>query len=170
MLSLRTLAAVAVFVAAHVASGLAGPDVRTRAGMAGRGKSVAKIQGAVAQSDARTASDTLSGMRVRLRDEATRRIHNVTATDANGRFTFENVDPGDYRIEVINGNGAVQVISPKLAVNPGETVGLFLRVGTRVPWFSGFFANTAASAVSSAASMGVTAAVSPEVQSASPER
>ena len=39
----------------------------------------------------------------------------------------------------------------------GETVGTFVRLGGRVPWFSGFFGNTAAAAASAAASEGITA-------------
>lgn len=168
MLHLRTPAVVALVVAALTASGLAAPDVRTRTDPP-RVRATAKIQGAVGRASAETASDTISGLTVRLRSLTTDRVEGITATDASGRFTFPNVEAGEYRIEVLSGRNALQVISPKLSVAPGETVGLFMRVGTRVPWFSGFFANTAANAVSTAASVGVTA-VTPEVQDSSPER
>lgn len=167
MPQVRTLAVVAFVVAAHAASGLASPDIRTRPHPT-PARATAKIQGAVGRASAERASDTISGLSVRLRSITTDRVEGVTATDASGRFTFASVEPGEYRIEVLSSRNAVQVISPKLSVAPGETVGLFLRVGTRVPWFSGFFANTASTAVSSAASIGVTA-VTPEVQPTSPE-
>ena len=42
-------------------------------------------------------------------------------------------------------------------VGADETVATFIRLGTRVPWYSGFFTNAAAAALAAAASLGVTA-------------
>ena len=42
-------------------------------------------------------------------------------------------------------------------IAPGETVATFVRLGTKLPWFAGFFSNAAAAAITAAASEGVTA-------------
>ena len=39
----------------------------------------------------------------------------------------------------------------------GETVATFVRLGTKVPWFNGFFQNAASAVASTAASQGITA-------------
>lgn len=42
-------------------------------------------------------------------------------------------------------------------IAPGETVATFVRLGTKVPWFHGFFSNAASAVASTAASQGITA-------------
>jgi hypothetical protein len=42
-------------------------------------------------------------------------------------------------------------------IAPGETVATFVRLGTKVPWFTGFFNNAASAVASTAAGLGVTA-------------
>ena len=43
------------------------------------------------------------------------------------------------------------------SIAPGETVATFVRLGTKVPWFPGFFGNAASAVASTAASQGITA-------------
>jgi hypothetical protein len=95
--------------------------------------------------------------RVRLRNLASGRLEAAAVGNAAGHFTFSGVAGGSYVIELVNDRGRVLAVSHAFVVAQGETVATFVRLGTRVPWFAGFFRNAAAAAVSSAASLGVTA-------------
>jgi hypothetical protein len=97
------------------------------------------------------------GARVRLRNYATGRLANTTQANDLGRFVFRDLEGGHYLLEVVSETGKVLATGQPLAVAPGETVATFLRLGTRAPWFTGFFQNVAAASVSTASSMGVTA-------------
>ncbi|MEN3339497.1 MAG: Carboxypeptidase regulatory-like domain [Acidobacteriota bacterium] len=99
----------------------------------------------------------LPGARLRLRDVVIGKIAKLTVADEAGRFTFTDVESGSYVIELVTERGRILAIGNTFAVAPGETVGTFVRVGTKVPWFSGFFGNAAAAIASTAASAGVTA-------------
>jgi hypothetical protein len=102
-------------------------------------------------------STGIPGARLRLRNVASGKI--VAATRANdaGQFRFAAVPEGSYVIELVDESGKVLALGHVFAVSPGETVATFVRVGTHVPWFTGFFSNAAAVAITTAASEGVTA-------------
>jgi hypothetical protein len=51
-------------------------------------------------------------------------------------------------------------VGQTFVIGAADTVATFVRLGSKVPWFSGFFNNAAAGAVATAATVGVTA-VSP---------
>jgi hypothetical protein len=97
------------------------------------------------------------GARVRLRNYATGRLTDTTQANELGRFVFRNLEGGHYLLEVVSETGKVLAIGQPLAVGPGETVATFLRLGSRTPWFAGFFQNVAAASVATASSLGVTA-------------
>lgn len=103
---------------------------------------------------------------LRLRNVTTGKIEAHTVANEAGQFTFANVEGGSYVVEMINGTGRVLTVGHVFSIAPGETVGTFVRLGTKVPWFSGFFGNTAAAAASAAASTGITA-LAPVVRPAS---
>lgn len=107
--------------------------------------------------------------RVRLRNLSTGRIEATVRADANGQFTFEGLQPGTYVLECVNDQGKVLALGQNFAMLPNDTIATFIRLGARVPWFADFFGNAAATAVSTAASLGVTA-VAPTGQPDSPER
>ena len=44
-----------------------------------------------------------------------------TRSDATGKFTIEHVPPGDGRVAINDGSGTATIVSPWVAVNPGET-------------------------------------------------
>jgi hypothetical protein len=94
---------------------------------------------------------------LRLRNVATGRIEMTTRADSDGRFTFGNIEGGNYVIELVDETGAVRAVGQMFSIAPGETVATFIRLGAQLPWFSGFFSNAAAAAVSSAAGLGLTA-------------
>lgn len=99
----------------------------------------------------------LSGARLRLRHIGTGKITGAATADESGRFRFDNVAEGTYVIELVDESGKVLAVGHVFTIAKGQTVATFVRLGTRVPWFSGFFSNAAATAISSAASQGITA-------------
>ncbi len=144
----------------HVAA--ARPD-RVRPALAGRSSAAGTILGTVWDAQNHAVPDAV----VRLRNLTTGRIEATTRASQAGQFTFQNVEGGNYVLELVDDQGRVIAIGQTFSVAPGETVATFVRLGARVPWFAGFFNNAAASAVSSAAGLGLTA-VSATGQPASP--
>lgn len=104
---------------------------------------------------------------VRLRNVKTGSIDAIIRADSAGQFSFQGVNAGNYVIEIVNANGSVAALGQVFSVAPGETVAAFVRLGPRIPFLNAFVGNAAASSVSSAASMGVTA-ITPAGQNISP--
>ena len=94
---------------------------------------------------------------VRLRNLTTARIEATARSNQSGQFTFLNVEGGSYVLELVNDDSRVIAVGQTFSVAPGETIATFVRLGSKLPWFGGFFSNAAASAVATAASLGVTA-------------
>ena len=94
---------------------------------------------------------------VQLRNLATAKIVGQSVGDEAGRFTFINVEGGTYVVELVGRGDKVLTVGRAFVIAPGETVTTFVRLGTRLPWFSGFFGNAAAAAAATAASFGITA-------------
>jgi hypothetical protein len=107
--------------------------------------------------------------RLRLRNVTTGKIEATTVADESGRFTFSNIEGGSYAVEIVNDAGKILAVGHSFTIAPGETIGTFVRLGGKAPWFSGFFANTAAAAASSASSQGITA-LAPVARAASSRR
>ena len=101
--------------------------------------------------------------RVRLRDVVTGRIASAAVSDEAGRFTFVDVEPGSYLIELVTDGAKITALGHTFTVASGETVATFVRIGTKVPWYTGFFGNAASAIASTAASAGVTA-IAPEAK------
>lgn len=95
--------------------------------------------------------------KLRLRNVITGSIAAVAQANDAGQFTFGNIEPGSYVVELVNDSASVMAVGHLFSIATGETVATFVRLGTRTPWFSGFFANAAAAVASSAASQGITA-------------
>ncbi len=88
-------------------------------------------------------------------------------TDQAGQFTFSGIEGGTYAVELLDEHARVVTVGQAFAIAPGETVATFVRLGTKVPWFDGFFGNAASAVASSAASQGITA-IAPVQRCASP--
>ena len=114
-------------------------------------------------------SRPIPGARVRLRNLGSGKIEAATLANEAGQFTFANIEGGSYLVELINDTASVLAVGQVFSIAPGETVATFVRLGTRVPWFTGFFGNAAAAVASSAASQGITA-LAPIVRPASSGR
>ena len=59
---------------------------------------------------------------VRLRDARIGRIVDTETTDKTGLFTFHDVDPGTYVVEVVGNDSTVLATSQVLSVNAGEVI------------------------------------------------
>jgi hypothetical protein len=105
-------------------------------------------------------NDPIAFANVRLRNVVIGRIEaNAVAAD-NGEFSFDNLEGGTYVIEYVNPNSKVLAVGHVFSVSPGETVATFIRLANRLPWFAallGSGSSAAATVISSAASLGVTA-------------
>jgi hypothetical protein len=103
-------------------------------------------------------NDPIAVANVRLRNVTTGRVEaNAVAAD-NGEFSFGDLEGGTYVIEYVDSK--VLAVGHVFSVSPGETVATFIRLANRLPWFAALVGNgssAAATTVSSAASLGVTA-------------
>ena len=136
--------------------------VATRGGVVGSGSAVGARSTSVLGAAWNADNTPIPNAKVRLRNVRTGRIEAHAVANDMGQFVFQSVESGSYVIELVTENGKVLTVGHSFTVAPGETVATFVRLGTRVPWFNGFFANAASAVASSAAAAGVTA-VAPDV-------
>lgn len=99
--------------------------------------------------------------RLRLRNVLSGKIAATTTANEMGQFAFNDIESGSYLIELVGENGKILALGHAFTVAPGDTVATFVRLGTKVPWFNGFFGNAASAVSATAASIGITA-VAPE--------
>ena len=99
----------------------------------------------------------IPGARVQLRNVVSGKVEATAVANQTGQFTFTNIEGGTYVVELIGENGKIATVGHAFVIAHGETVATFVRLGTKVPWFTGFFGNAASAAVSAAASQGITA-------------
>ena len=111
------------------------------------------VQGAAWAAD----NSPVARARLQLRNVVSGRIEAATIADDKGRFGFSGIEGGSYVVELVNDAGKILVVGNPFVIAPGETVSTFVRLGAKVPWFTGFFGNAAAAAATSAASQGITA-------------
>ena len=114
-------------------------------------------------------NEGVAGARVRLRNLGTGQLEATVQADASGQFTLAGLKGGTYVLECVNEQGHILAVSHSFTLLPAETLATFMRLGQRRTSFADFFQNAAASAISAAASLGVTA-VAPAGQPTSPER
>jgi hypothetical protein len=94
---------------------------------------------------------------VQLRNLDDGEVVATTVGDEAGKFTFANIEPGTYVVELVGANGKVITVGQAFVIAQGETVATFVRIGSKAPWFAGFFNNAALAVAATAASQGVTA-------------
>lgn len=117
------------------------------------GSRTTSILGAAWNAD----STPIKGANLRLRNVVTGKISGVTKANESGQFTFENVDPGNYAVELVTDSGHIQTVGHVFTIAPGETVATFVRLGPKIPWAGAFFSNSASNVASTAATEGITA-------------
>ena len=97
---------------------------------------------------------------VRLRDARFGRIVDTQTTDRSGLFTFQNVDPGSYIVELMGNDQTVLAAGQVLNVNAGDAASTLVKLPFRIPPFArvlGHSAPQAATVLSAAAAAGVLA-------------
>ena len=95
--------------------------------------------------------------RIRLRSIETGRGVARAIADADGRFRFNQVQPGAYVVELLSTDDRVLAIGDLFGVTAGGESTTFVRLSSKAPWVAGFFGNAAAAAISAASTLGVTA-------------
>lgn len=99
----------------------------------------------------------IGGARVQLRNLVSGKVEASAVANETGQFTFNQIEGGRYVVELLGANGKIVTVGHAFAIAPGESVATFVRMGTKVPWFTGFFGNAATAVTSSAAGQGITA-------------
>ena len=161
--SMSALTKAASAVRSSRAAALAGKGLTTGAG-ASLGKTT-QIMGYLWTSN----NGVLDGASVQIRDTISNTIVDITQTNAAGEFVFQNVNPGQYVIEYVQGTTSkVLTLGHPFTVSPGETVATFVRLSNGLPMLlpnelSNLASNAATSAVTSAAAEGITAVATPLV-------
>jgi hypothetical protein len=117
----RILSAIAgVLVVAIIAPVSAQQAIATVAGrpLASRARAVATIQGTALNA----ADGTLAETAVRVRDARLGHIVNQSLTDKLGSYSFKELDPGNYVIEIVSSNQTTVAATNIISANAGETV------------------------------------------------
>jgi hypothetical protein len=144
-----------------------GPDTRAAApvtvqgGRAGVSHGLTVSGTAIVGSAWRADNTPIPYAKVRLRNVVSGRIEATAQADDTGQFLFDKVGGGSYLVELVNDSGKVLAVSHPFTLANGETIATFVRLGTKVPWFDGFFASAALAVAAGAAAAGLTA-VAPE--------
>jgi len=152
---LVALALVMVCALATPPSADSRPPAKTapRAGTSAVSKGATSISGVVWNVD----NTPIPGARVQLRNLVSGKVDASAVANQTGQFSFNQIEGGRYIVELVGVNGRIVTVGHAFAIAPGESVATFVRMGTKVPWFSGFFGNAATAVTSSAASQGITA-------------
>ena len=140
----RLNALIAAFVLLIAASAM-------RAGAAPVAARATSIQG-----NAWTAENApIPRARLRLRNVTSGKIDGTAIANEAGQFTFSNMEPGTYLVELVSESASVLAVSHVFTIGADETVATFVRLGNRAPGLLGFFENAATAVASGAASLGI---------------
>jgi carboxypeptidase family protein len=112
MTALRALSSVAI-VGVLVTFG-----PRVNAAGTGQAGSFASLSGTASSSNGRSLADTV----VRLRNVRTGQLAGTTTSNGAGQFSFLNVTPGTYAVEVVSPSGQLVGVSKAVAIDAGKTV------------------------------------------------
>ena len=102
----------------------------------------------------------LANVVLRVRDARLGRIGTTLKTDADGRVSFDLIDPGSYIIELVGDDQSIRATSPLISVNAGESIATIVRLPSRLEAVAGFLrhgAPQAAAITAAAAAAGVLA-------------
>lgn len=113
--------------------------------------------GAVLGSAWKGDSQPYPQARIRLRCVDTGRGVARTASDREGQFRFDRVDPGAYVVELLSSDDKVLAVGDLFGLAAGGQATTLVRLSSKAPWVAGFFGNAAAAAITAASTLGVTA-------------
>ena len=153
----RSVLAVALLILLGVAPERPQAQRRAPAQEAAPTEIVADPTGTIVGNAWRSDSSPLQDGKVRLRNVQTGLLAGDAVTNTNGEFRFDAVESGSYVVELVTERGWVLGIGRLFNLGPEETVTIPVRLGTKTPWFSGFFTNAASGALVAASRLGVTA-------------
>lgn len=152
----RSRTAVVVFglllAYATASESVAGPNPRRAGSPTSANAKAGTILGSAWKAD----NSPIPNAKVRLRNVVTGRAEAMDIADAGGQFTFQNAEPGSYLVELLNDDGRVIAIGQVFSIAAGETVATFVRLSERRR-LGGFFFNAAATALTAASGLGLTA-------------
>ena len=142
-----------------------------RAGRPAQPSEAIAVSATTIQGGAWYANNTpIPQARLRLRSVVTGKVEATTQANAAGEFTFSDIAEGTYLVELVSKGGRVLAVGQTFTVVPGETVATVVRLGAKVPWYNGFFGNSALAVAATAAVAGVAAMAPGAVTSVSPNR
>src|SRR5262249_58335145 len=133
---------------------------------AGVGARATSIVGAAWNAD----NSPIKAANLRLRNVVSGKIEAVTKANESGQFTFENVEGGNYVVELVTDSGHVQTVGHVFTIAPGETVATFVRLGPKIPWATAVFNSTAGDVAATAATEGNTPIKPPGPPGSPPRR
>jgi hypothetical protein len=148
--------ALAAFILASSTLAGASPQARLDARVGGGGASprhATTVIGSAWNQD----NTPIAAARVQLRNLDDAKVVATAVADEGGKFTFTDIEPGTYAVELVGANGKIVTVGQAFVIARGETVATFVRIGSKAPWFAGFFNNAAGAVAAAAASQGVTA-------------
>jgi len=131
-----------------------------RVGAPRSGSFSSTIQGHVLTS----TNGAMPSVTVRLRDARFGRIVDTQSTDASGLFTFQNIEPGSYVVELMAADrSTILTASQMIYVNAGDALSAVIKLPLRIPPFAGLMgsASTPAAAAVQAAATSVLAVTTP---------
>jgi len=131
-----------------------------RVGAPRSGSFSSTIQGHVLTS----TNGAMPSVTVRLRDARFGRIVDTQSTDASGLFTFQNIEPGSYVVELMAADrSTILTASQMIYVNAGDALSAVIKLPLRIPPFAGLMgsASTPAAAAVQAAATSVLAVTAP---------
>lgn len=92
---------------------------------------------------------------LRLRHLGSGRVVQETISSAEGQFAFRGIEPGTYVVELTTDDGTVVALSEAITVGSGEVVQTLVQVAARTRTFGWWFGSATASALGTAASLGL---------------
>jgi hypothetical protein len=111
----------------------------------------------------------LRNARLRLRNLEVNEIERTATSNARGEFMFPVRPETPYIVELADASGRILAVGDVVSARAGETAGTLVVLPSRLPPTGGIFAETAASVIAAATSIGLTV-VDPTLPKVSPTR
>lgn len=115
------------------------------------------------------ARHPLRNARLRLRNLEVNEVERTGTSNARGEFSFPARPEIPYIVEITDASGRVLAVGDVVSAQAGESAGTLVMLPSRLPATGGIFAETAASVIAAATSIGLTV-VDPTLPKVSPTR
>ena len=111
----------------------------------------------------------LRNARLRLRNLEVNEVERTATSNVRGEFSFPARPEIPYIVEIADASGRVLAVGDVVSAQAGQTAGTLVVLPSRLPATGGMFAETAASVIAAATSIGLTV-VDPALPKVSPTR